>query len=243
MSTLDTDDLVRLWGESYVRVFISHTSTHKVAATRIKEQLSDYRIASFVAHEDIEPTTEWQNEIQLALRSADALVALLTEDFSDSAWTDHEVGIAIGNGVCVIPVRLECDPYGFIGKYQAIAGSLTNMSRVADKVFRAMLENDGIGNLVKGLYVDLVYDSPNWYTSNRLAKFLPSIRRLTPRQVQCLVDAYNYNDEVRLSHGFGGSGRRGFHGDLADHLTRITGDQYRSYTSHDGTVELKRDRR
>ena len=51
----------------------------------------------------------------------DAFVALLTEGFHDSLWTDQEVGFALSRGVPILAVRLGKDPYGFIGKFQALS--------------------------------------------------------------------------------------------------------------------------
>jgi len=51
----------------------------------------------------------------------DAFVALLTEEFHDSDWTDQEVGFALGRTVPVIAVKLDMDSYGFIGKFQAVS--------------------------------------------------------------------------------------------------------------------------
>ncbi len=222
-------DLKRLWGEGDVRVFISHTSAHGWAATRIQERLRSYGVASFVSHVDIEPMAEWELEIRRALSSAHVLTALLTPDFHQSAWTDQEIGFAIGRRLPVIPVRLSHDPYGFIAKYQAIAGSLTDLSsveRISTEIYGAMLETHEIGEVIKDQYVRAVRDSPDWDTSNALARILPYIRSLTPAHVETLLDAYNYNGEVSGSHGFQGSQRHGFHGGLATHLTRITGQQH-----------------
>ena len=80
-----------------------------------------FGISCFVAHSDIEPTRTWQKEIEKALFSMDVLIALMTEDFSDSNWTDQEIGVAIGRNVLILPIRMGADPYGFIGKYQAIS--------------------------------------------------------------------------------------------------------------------------
>ena len=68
----------RLWGDGLIRVFISHKAEEKILANDIKNSFLTYHIASFVAHEDIEPMTEWQSEIEQALFSMDLLVALLT---------------------------------------------------------------------------------------------------------------------------------------------------------------------
>ncbi len=69
----------------------------------------------------------------------DALVALLTEDYHDSNWTDQEVGVAIGRGVPMIVVRLERDPYGLMGKGQALGGcSWNDPYNIAVKVFKLL---------------------------------------------------------------------------------------------------------
>lgn len=219
-------DLERLWGAGDVRVFISHKSNYRWIATQIQERLQGYGVASFVSHKDIKPMTEWESEMRRALFSADVLVALLTSDFIESKWTDQEVGIAIGRGVPVIPVQLGCDPYGFIGKYQAIPVPLTSAvdtDQIASNIYGAMLEADGIAEVMKNMYVNAVRNSPNWDTSNALAHFLPSIQSLTPIQAQTLVDAFNNNLEVSGSFGFKGVREHGYEHSLAVHLARITG--------------------
>ena len=96
MNAMQTEDLTQLWGNGRIRAFISHTAHHKEQANRLKSSLESYGVASFVAHEDIAPMKEWQGEIERALFSMSVLVALLTKEFSQSSWTDQEVGVAIG---------------------------------------------------------------------------------------------------------------------------------------------------
>ena len=68
------------------RLFISHIAKHKDRATRLKECLQPHGISGFVAHEDINPTLEWQQEIERALYCMDAMVAIHTPGFSRSYW-------------------------------------------------------------------------------------------------------------------------------------------------------------
>jgi hypothetical protein len=92
-------DVEHLWKPGMLRLFLSHVSAHKVAVSKLKLEFRKFAISSVVAHEDIEPTLEWQREIELALRSMHALVVLLTFDFHESKWTDQEAGFALGKGV------------------------------------------------------------------------------------------------------------------------------------------------
>jgi hypothetical protein len=105
---------------AYFKLFISHLSNHKKKASDLQKVLKRYGISSFVAHEDIEPSKEWQNEIENALHTMDALTAILMDGFKESNWCDQEIGFALGKGVLIIPIKKDINPYGFIGKYQAI---------------------------------------------------------------------------------------------------------------------------
>ncbi|HMJ34823.1 MAG TPA: toll/interleukin-1 receptor domain-containing protein [Baekduia sp.] len=108
------------WSEGTLRVFVSHTTANKEVAGKLRDWMARVGIECFVAHTDIEPTREWQDVIESALRTCHVVVALLTDDFSKSRWCDQEVGFAVGRGILIVPVRLGVDPYGFIGKVQGL---------------------------------------------------------------------------------------------------------------------------
>jgi hypothetical protein len=114
------DDASSPWQTAGFRLFITHTSTQKTNVAKLALALRDRSVEAFVAHESIAPTEEWQRVIESALRSCDALLAWLHPGFRESDWCDQEVGVAIGRGILVIPVRFDLDPYGFIGRYQAV---------------------------------------------------------------------------------------------------------------------------
>jgi len=92
--------LIRSHG--YFRLFLSHVSAHKSADAYLKSELQSQAIIVFVAHEDIVPSSEWQNETELALGSMHALTALLTPDFHPSNRTDQETGFVLGRDNLVI---------------------------------------------------------------------------------------------------------------------------------------------
>ncbi|MEA3400006.1 MAG: toll/interleukin-1 receptor domain-containing protein [Armatimonadota bacterium] len=132
---------IDLWGDQEsLRLFVSHVAAHKTEAHELKRWCEKVGISCFVAHEDIVPTAEWEPEILRALVSMDALLAWLTPGFHESEWTDQEVGVAIGRRIPVIPVRRGLDPYGFIGKYQALLGDSMSLEQVADEAMEALIE-------------------------------------------------------------------------------------------------------
>jgi hypothetical protein len=130
----------RIWGDEGFRLFLSHKTEVKKQTATLKRRLGLFGVSCFVAHEDIHPTKEWQNEIENALFSMDAFVALMTEEFHDSLWTDQEVGVAFGRGVPIIAVRLGKDPYGFIGKFQALS---CNWDDAAFEIMKLLIRHSG----------------------------------------------------------------------------------------------------
>jgi len=104
-------------------VFISHTWKNKALAAEISATFGELGIKGFVAHEDIEPTKDWAAEIERNLHACATLVAVLTEDFPESAFCNQEIGYALGRGRLVVAVMQDRKPPpGLAGRYQAIPG-------------------------------------------------------------------------------------------------------------------------
>ncbi len=116
------------------RLFISHIAINKDKATRLKSCLVRYGIDGFVAHDDIEPTLEWQSEIEKALRTMDAFLAIHTKGFAKSIWAQQEVGYAVGRGVKIISLQMGEDPTGFISKHQALGRRDRRAEEVAAEI-------------------------------------------------------------------------------------------------------------
>ncbi|RZK11043.1 MAG: toll/interleukin-1 receptor domain-containing protein [Flavobacterium sp.] len=129
------------WKPGYFKLFLSHLAAFKKTTASLKNALEAYGISSFVAHEDIEPTKEWQVEIENGLFTMDALCAVLIPGFNLSRWTDQEIGVAVGRNVLVIPVRKGMDPYGFIGKFQGFQAEGKSIGEVASAIFDIISTN------------------------------------------------------------------------------------------------------
>jgi hypothetical protein len=220
----------RIWGDSGYRVFLSHNSEIKKETAKLKAQLTLFGISCFVAHEDIDPTREWQDEIESALHSMDAFLALMTEGFHDSLWTDQEVGFALGHGVPIVAVKLGKNPYGFIGKFQALTCDWGNASK---EIVKLLIKHPRMLDA----YIDAVRKCSRYDDGNTLAELLPYIERLTERQAQQMVAAFNENTQVRESYGFNGTKPSYYGVGLAVHLSRATGCKYRLSTR--GKMQLK----
>ena len=205
-------------------IFLSHVTEVKKEVQALKEGLEEYGVEAFVAHSDIHPGTEWQEEILEALKDMDAFVPALTEGFHGSKWTDQEVGYAIAREVPVVPLKLDMDPYGFMGKYQGLACRWKDAPR---EIIKALFSNPLTHTaLLIDSYIDAVSSCEDFDSANRLAKILPSIEELTDEQVSGLVKAFNENRQISDSYGF--NGRRSFnYGDgLAALLTDLSEGEF-----------------
>ncbi len=127
------------WEPLHFRLFLSHLSSFKRTTGALQKALKRFGVSAFVAHVDIEPTKEWQDEIEAGLYSMDAFAAILMPGFKESNWTDQEVGVAIGRGVLVIPIIRGLNPYGFIAKYQGLQAAGKTVSQVAKEVFEILV--------------------------------------------------------------------------------------------------------
>jgi len=189
--------LERIWKPVYVRAFLSHKAKYKTEAGKLKEELEKYGISCFVAHTDIEPTKEWVQEIENALFSMNILIALMTEDFHDSCWTDQEVGIAVGRHILIIPIKIGKDPYGFIGKYQALTGTWEDISKMAKEALSIIVEHPSTKARVKRAAIQAFKDSSSYGTSKIfVTDVLPNFEKLEEAEIKEVISAFNTNSQI-----------------------------------------------
>jgi nucleoside 2-deoxyribosyltransferase len=108
-----------------------HEDSH--LAGRVKQELERRGFSAFLAHDDIEPSTTWREEILKHLKSCMALVAIVTKRFADSSYANQEVGIVIGKGKPVISLNFSEDLPGFLESLQAIQTTESNLMAAATK--------------------------------------------------------------------------------------------------------------
>ncbi|MFB9148655.1 toll/interleukin-1 receptor domain-containing protein [Roseovarius ramblicola] len=189
------------WIEGQLWVFLSHLSKHKIFASELQAALATYGICSFVAHEDIEPDAEWQEEIEKALRTCDALVALLNEGFNQSTWTDQEVGYALGRGVPVFSVRLDIAPYGLFGKKQAFNGKGKDAASIANELYDAYRKHPKTRDKLADIVVDRFCNSGSFAEAKANSKQVEELEVWKSEYKSRLRDAVNNNGQVKHSWG------------------------------------------
>lgn len=139
-------ELPKNWknSQNLLKVFISHLSKHKIIAKQLKEALQPYHIDCFVAHEDIYPSLEWQDEILKALQAMDAFISIHCEDFQNSIWCQQEVGAAMARNMKIIPIKFDGkeDPAGFISKIQGLSRAGKNRYTLAKEIVEIIKKDE-----------------------------------------------------------------------------------------------------
>lgn len=141
---LTGEEMNRVWGEGRQRkklVFLSHRAAYRRQVVQVREQLEGQELRCFVAHEDVTPSTIWQNEILNALNTMDVFVGFVTDDFHAGGWPDQEVGYAFQRGVARVFVKVEgADPTGMVAREQAL---MTSWESAGQKII-AHLKREGV---------------------------------------------------------------------------------------------------
>jgi nucleoside 2-deoxyribosyltransferase len=189
------------WRKRMFRLFISHLSSERVFAAELQEALLNYGISGFVAHNDIEPTLEWQTQIETALATADSLVALLHPAFHNSNWTDQEIGFAMGRGLPVFAVRFGQDPYGFIGRFQAFTGNAKTADAIAKELFDSYRKNKQTQKRMTEVLVNLFEDSGSFASAKARIGYLEDLESWDPAFVPRLEAMVLANSQISGSWG------------------------------------------
>lgn len=189
------------WRKNMLKLFVTHLAMHKEYAGQLQEHLLAYGISCFVAHTDIEPTTEWENEIQTALTTCDALVALLHPKFHASKWTDQETGFAMGRGVPVFCVRFGEDPYGSLGRFQAFNGDSKPVANLAKELFDTFRKHKQTQNLMASIVVDRFAESGTFAAAKSNMKLLEDLEVWDAAFPARLRSALKHNSQISDSFG------------------------------------------
>jgi len=184
-----------------LRLFLSHLAVNKKFAGELRDALLPYGISAFVAHTDIEPTLEWQVQIETALSTCEALVALLHDKFHASNWTDQEIGFAMGRRVPAFAVRLGETPYGFIGRFQAFSGNGKLPSDLAREIFDAFRKNKQTQRKMSEAIVALFEDSYSFAEAAKRMGFLDALEVWDQSFPARLRAAVQSNNQVSGSWG------------------------------------------
>jgi len=178
-----------------VKVFLSYSHKDKLLAGKIKRNLKKEGLEIFLAHEDIEPSREWQDEIIKNLKSCDVCMPLLTRNFQESKWTDQETGAAVVQNKYILPLKVEITPYGFVEKYQAADCSPERVSKCCQRIvdlIKRQFREDLVSYLIRSFIV-----SNSFYRANQTTELLEQQKPFEPAQINEIIRGYLVNIQIR----------------------------------------------
>lgn len=111
-------------------IFLSYSHKDRSLARKVKQELKKLGFTAFLAHKDISVSAEWRAEILKHLSSCTALMAVVTKNFADSAWTNQEVGIALGKDKPIVSLMFDRSKLipGFLEALQGVSASEKTIS-------------------------------------------------------------------------------------------------------------------
>jgi hypothetical protein len=105
-------------------IFISHSHDDRAFAVELKNALRIIGFQGFVAHMDIEPTHDWEEEILKALRSCVTLIVITSDQAKSSPWVNHEIGAGAVLDKPALSISHGCAPWTLISHNQALSWEL-----------------------------------------------------------------------------------------------------------------------
>jgi hypothetical protein len=185
-----------IWLPGRFRLFISHLSCDKDEVIDLKSNLKSYGIDCFVAHQDINPSIEWQSAIELALHTCDALSAFLTSDFHKSNWTDQEIGFCLARRVLVLPLKVNINPYGFINKYQALNCLGVNASKTSLDIFDILIKHPLTSAKLSSSLIANFVESDSFESAKTRSLLLQKIETWTPEMLRNIESSLETNSQI-----------------------------------------------
>ena len=186
-----------------VRVFLSYSNAaqeEKEFAGNLKRQLEELGLEVFLAHEDINPSADWQETILNNLKSTDIFMPVMTENFQGSFWTDQESGIAFGDGKFIMPIAVDGKmPYGFLGKIQAYKQD-SKLPIDAYKIIEAVIQSNPkfssplLDSLIKSFAL-----SNTWESAGNKSALLIKFSAMTAEQVNEIFRSTLQNPQIYQS--------------------------------------------
>lgn len=218
---------LEIWKPGLARVFMSYRDRVKVEVQQIADAMETYGMSCFVAHETIPDDEDWQKVILDGLDTMEIMVAITTDDFSQSPYCMQEVGYALGRSIPVISLKIEGrDPSGFIAHKQAARGSLNAPITAAQKLAPLLSKRLRALDRYKSILINSFCHSPSFNEAkSRFERVKSNVSELTEAQA------------AQISQGFGDSVQLNQSIYLTNQYQRLT-SYMKSATKSDWKIEV-----
>ena len=186
-----------------VRVFISYSSLNKKGAGEIKRWLSKFGFNVFLAHDDIDPSLEWQKAIIDNLKVCHVFIPIITPEFNESKWTDQESGMALITNKLIIPVSVSkgLNPHGFLSIYQALKLDPKELEKGCIKIVKAIKDNERYAPIVLDLLIKSLKGSRSYASSEWKTSLISEFDSFTKEQFNLILETAINNNQIHFACG------------------------------------------
>jgi TIR domain len=182
--------------EFNVRAFLSYQTKEKLVAAEIAQILDELGVSSFMAHEDIDVSQEWQDRILDELSSADIFVAVLSQNYLSSSYCLQESGIAVFRSaeITIIPISIDTTiSPGFMGYIQSKRAKPGQIDR--DLLLNGIAKHD-VGFVIDRLIARLSGSGTYRSAENNFRRLSPFLKRATREQNVAILRAALDNNQI-----------------------------------------------
>jgi len=189
-----------------LRVFVSYSHEDGRLASALKSRLERFGLNVFLAHVDIKPSLEWQEEILRTLKRSDIFIPLLTENFVLSEWTDQETGIAVSEQKYIIPLSTNVIPYGFIAKYQKLdfkpivmLGDWIDCDQGCKDIINVIISIEEFKEQIKEGLISSFVKSGTFREAGEISDFLGGFDNFSAEQIREIIRGIATNRQINDS--------------------------------------------
>lgn len=187
-----------------MKVFIGHMNLDVGWAEAFRYGLENgYGLDIFLAHRDIEPSKDWQDEIIIALKDCSIYLPILTHSFYEKPeWTCQEAGIAYYLEKLIIPIKINANPLGFMSRFQALpvnGNTLLVIKNACKKIAVTIAQNPHLGVTFKNHLIERFGDSYSWAESTNSAETIELIDDYSLSQIENIMRKTISNFQISQS--------------------------------------------
>ena len=185
------------------KIFISYSDKDKNLAGEIKNELEQFKISVFLAHDGMIPTgSRWDDQIKKNIKNCDIFLTLFTKNFIESEWTCQEIGIAIGMNKSIISLKIDVDPTGFLKGEQALKLKNDDIHESCLEIIKSIfikIKNDSIRNILKNCIIFSLRHVSNFNDSEDRLTILKDCE-FNDNQINDIFGSAILNHQIRMSH-------------------------------------------
>ncbi|HLZ02168.1 MAG TPA: toll/interleukin-1 receptor domain-containing protein [Bradyrhizobium sp.] len=174
--------------------FMSYQTDDRHVAATVAQLLGKLGVHCFMAHEHIEVSVQWRDEILRQIGLADLFVPILSQRYYASIWCKQESGIAAFRRMTIIPLSTDgSTPQGAINHIQS--SLLVGLQPTYQQILPGLASHDV--SFTIDAATNIIYRSGTFRSAEaNFQLILPYLHRATDAQVAALLNVARQNDQV-----------------------------------------------